>query len=88
VRLNQIIDSHRLALANLYDFLMEPRLLPECFQCLFGREIGDNEIQMATGETVAHLNYLWHRGNIHRQVNADDRYVYRADPEARYIDAE
>jgi glyoxylase-like metal-dependent hydrolase (beta-lactamase superfamily II) len=88
VRLNQIIDSHRLALANLYDWLMEPKLLPECFGCLFGREIGDGEIQMATGETVAHLNYLLHRGNITRRVNADDRYEYQSDPEARYIDAE
>ena len=33
VRLNQIIDSHRLALANLYDLLIEPKLLPECFGC-------------------------------------------------------
>jgi glyoxylase-like metal-dependent hydrolase (beta-lactamase superfamily II) len=88
VRLNQIIDSHRLALANLYDLLMEPKLLPECFSCLFGREIGDNEIQMATGETVAHLNYLWHRGNIQRRINAEDRYEYQSDPEARYVDAE
>ena len=34
---------------------MEPKLLPECFKCLFGREIGDGEIQMATGETVAQI---------------------------------
>jgi hypothetical protein len=67
---------------------MEPKLLPECFNCLFGRDIGDNEIQMATGETVAHLNYLWHRGNIQRRVNSDDRYEYQSDPEAHYIDAE
>ncbi len=42
---------------------------------------------MATGETVAHLNYLWHRGNIQRWINADDRYEYQSDPEARYVDA-
>ena len=52
VRLNQIIDSHRLALANLYDFLMEPKLLPECFGCLFG-VTGNGEIQMATGDRGA-----------------------------------
>ena len=88
VRLNQIIDSHRLALANLYNLLMEPKVLPECFYCMFGREIGDEEIQMATGETVAHLNYLWHRGNIGRQVNTGGRYEYQSDPAARYIDAD
>ena len=55
---------------------------------MFGREIGDDEIQMATGETVAHLNYLWHRGNIGRRVNAEGRYQYQSDPEARYIDAD
>jgi glyoxylase-like metal-dependent hydrolase (beta-lactamase superfamily II) len=88
VRLNQIIESHRLALANLYDLLMTPKLLQECFTSLFSRDIGDGEIQMATGETVAHLNYLLHRGNIKRRINADDRYEYQSDPEARYIDAE
>jgi hypothetical protein len=43
---------------------------------------------MATGETVAHLNYLWHRGNISRQLNDDGRYEYQSDPDARYVDAE
>ncbi len=88
VRLNQIIDSHRLALAKLYDFLEEPRLLPDCFQCLFKREIGENEIQMATGETVAHLNYLWHRGNVYREINTRGQYEYRSDPETHYIDVD
>ena len=88
VRLNQIIDSHRLALAKLYELLLTPKLLPECFECLFGRAIGDNEIQMATGETVSHLNYLWHRGNIQRHLDNDGRYTYQSDPAARYIDAE
>ena len=88
VRLNQIIDSHRLGLAKLYDLPMEPKMLPACFTCLFGREIKDTERQMATGETVAHLNYLWHRGNISRRLNDDGRYEYQSDPEARYIDAE
>ena len=43
---------------------------------------------MATGETVAHLNYLWHRGNISRRLNDDGRYEYQSDPDARYVDAE
>ena len=87
-QLNQIIDSHRLALANLYDLLMEPKVLPECFHCMFGREIGDDEIQMATRRDRCHLNYLWHRGNIERRVNSSGRYEYQSDPEARYIDAD
>ena len=88
IRINQIIDSHRLALANLYNFLMKPKLLPDCFTCMFGREIKENEIQMATGETVAHLNYLLHRGNISRELNEQGRYLYQSNPEARYIDAD
>jgi hypothetical protein len=67
---------------------MEPKILPDCFSCLFGREIQDGELQMATGETVAHLNYLWHRGNISRRLNDDGRYEYQSDPDARYVDAE
>ena len=88
VRLNQIIDSHRLALANLYDLLMEPKVLPECFNCMFGREIGDDE---SDGD--------WRDGgapelSVAPRLTSGVASILTADtsinriPEARYIDAE
>jgi glyoxylase-like metal-dependent hydrolase (beta-lactamase superfamily II) len=84
-RLNQIIDGHRQSLARLYDFLATPRTVPECFDVMFNRQISDGEIQFATGETLAHLNYLVQNGNITRSVDEAGLHSYRANPHAHYI---
>lgn len=88
VRLNQIIDGHRLALARLYDALEVPHRVLDCFSYMFKRPIGDNEIQMATGETLAHLNYLLHRGNVYREADPDGVNWYRQNPDTRYLDTD
>ena len=88
VRLNQIIDGHRVALARLYDALETPHRVVDCFGYMFKRPIGDNDIQMATGETLAHLNLLLHRGNVHRELDAEGIYWYRQNPDTRFIDTE
>jgi len=87
-RLNQIIDSHRMALARLYEQLATPHNLLDLFDCMFGRTIREEEIQMATGETLAHLNYLLARGNIRRYVDDGGLLSYVADADARYIDTD
>jgi glyoxylase-like metal-dependent hydrolase (beta-lactamase superfamily II) len=63
LRLHQLIENHEGALARLRRHIAAaPRCATECFVPLFGREIGDGEYGLATAETVAHLNYLWRRG--------------------------
>lgn len=58
VRLNQIIDAHERGLDNLHRHLAEPRRAVDCFGTLFRRTIDDGVLQMAIGETLAHLNCL------------------------------
>ncbi len=85
VRISQLIDGHRQSLSLLYDALADRKTVPECFDILFKRKIGGSQIQMATGETIAHLNYLIQRGNVTRGTNSIGQYVYQADPNSRFL---
>jgi hypothetical protein len=87
-RLNQIIDSHRQSLALLYKNLAESKTVPECFIYLFNRELKEHEVHLATGETIAHLNYLLQRGNVTREINSEGLYTYRANPNSQFIHAD
>lgn len=58
VRLTQIIESHESDLDKLYQHLSTPRRAVDCFPALFKREITGSSVQLATGETLAHLNCL------------------------------
>jgi glyoxylase-like metal-dependent hydrolase (beta-lactamase superfamily II) len=81
VRLTQIIESHERDLDNLYAHLAEPRRAVDCFSALFKREITENSIQLATGETMAHLNCLIGRRLVQVERDADgvDWYSQKAD---------
>jgi glyoxylase-like metal-dependent hydrolase (beta-lactamase superfamily II) len=81
VRLTQIIESHERDLDNLYVHLAEPRRAVDCFSALFKKEITENSIQLATGETMAHLNCLIGRRlvQVERDVDGVDWYSQKAD---------
>ncbi len=58
-RLDHLIKGHMIALKRLKQRLgQEPRRVIDVFPAIFGRKIGDDVISMATGEAVAHLNWL------------------------------
>jgi glyoxylase-like metal-dependent hydrolase (beta-lactamase superfamily II) len=86
VRLTQLIEAHERDLDNLYEHLSEPRRAIDCFPALFRREITERVIQMATGETLAHLNCLKGRRRIRceRDEQGVDWYVQK--PETAYFD--
>ena len=88
VRVNQIIDSHRVDLQSIYDYLAEPKRVVDCFPSLFTREIGPKLIGLATGETLANLNLLLHRGNISRTRDSEGVHWYVQNPDARYLDTD
>jgi glyoxylase-like metal-dependent hydrolase (beta-lactamase superfamily II) len=81
VRLTQIIESHERDLDSLYAHLAQPRRAVDCFPALFKREITEHSIQLATGETLAHLNCLIGRRMVQRERDASgvDWYVQKAD---------
>jgi hypothetical protein len=73
----QLIDNHHGALARLLDHLDEPRSAAECFAPLFKRKIGAGEYGLALVEAVAHVNHLYHIGQVDRVRRDDGAWLYQ-----------
>ena len=75
-RIDDLIDEHRRGLDEMLAMCREPRRVPELFPALFRAPIRSGNLIMATGETLAHLNYLIYEGEIERVPGEDgaDRY--------------
>ena len=65
-RLQALIDGHERSLARLMDVCAEPRKATDgkVFSVLFKRRIGREVFFMASGESLAHLMCLVHRGQL------------------------
>ena len=70
-RIDALIRGHRTALRRLERALAEPRRAVDVFAALFARPVDDGVRGMATGESLAHLNYLLHRGRASRRRDPD-----------------
>ena len=70
-RLDGLIRGHGAALKRLERSLRTPARAVDVFSALFARPVGDGVRGMATGESLAHLNYLLHRGRVARRRDAD-----------------
>jgi len=69
LRLRQMIENHEGALARLRETLAEgPRAATDCFPVLFKRPVGEAEYGMALVEAVAHLNHLFLREEVTREL--------------------
>jgi glyoxylase-like metal-dependent hydrolase (beta-lactamase superfamily II) len=78
LRLKQMIENHHNALPRLLKHLSEPRAAAECFAPLFKRKIGPAEYGLALVEAVAHVNHLYHAGQVTRDIREDGAYVFQA----------
>jgi glyoxylase-like metal-dependent hydrolase (beta-lactamase superfamily II) len=76
-RLEQLTQGHEQSLVRLTEALREPKRAIDVFALLFRRPIGPQQLTMATGESVAHLNCLVHRGLAVRQVDEAGLAWYR-----------
>jgi glyoxylase-like metal-dependent hydrolase (beta-lactamase superfamily II) len=63
-RLDALIEEHETGLEKLRDLCREPQRAVDVFPALFKSRITDNNLIMATGEAIAHLNYLWYEGEL------------------------
>ena len=70
-RIDELLESHRAALARLESALATPQRAVDVFAALFARPINPGVLGMATGEAVAHLNYLSHSGRAIRELDGD-----------------
>ncbi|MCY0852723.1 MBL fold metallo-hydrolase [Cupriavidus sp. D39] len=78
-RLDYLKRSQHNALDRLRHALGRPRRAVDVFAQLFSRPIGSepNLLDVATGESVAHLNYLLHRDEVEMELDTDGVAWYR-----------
>ncbi|MBT8101083.1 MAG: MBL fold metallo-hydrolase [Gammaproteobacteria bacterium] len=76
-RLDALIEEHRQGLDKLHTLCAEPRRAVDTFEALFKSRISDGNLIMATGEAIAHLNYLTATGELERSTDGDDVHWYR-----------
>jgi len=66
-RIDELIGFHEQSLAKLEALIAEPKRAIDVFSVLFKREITLATLIMATGESLAHLNWLVHHGRARRR---------------------
>lgn len=70
-RLDELIEEHQVSLEKLHDTCREPQRAVDVFSTLFKGRVGDQNRIMATGEAVAHLNYLLENGDLSVEMDKD-----------------
>lgn len=80
-RLDYLKESQHQALDRLRQSLAKPKRAVDVFGDLFGRPITSEPhlLGMATGESIAHLNYLLHRNEASRDIDAAGVSWYRSN---------
>lgn len=78
-RLDALIAEHVDGLDALLEYCHKPQRVVDVFPALFRNAVADNQLIMAAGESIAHLNYLMDAGEIERERDAAgvDWYVAR-----------
>ena len=76
-RLDALIAEHEDCLEKLESACREPQRAVDVFAALFKSKIGNSNLIMATGESIAHLNYLLAQERIAVERDADGVDWYR-----------
>jgi len=79
-RLAHLEQGHERALLRLEQALVEPQRAVDAFKVLFARTLQNDLHFMATGESLAHLNWLLRRKRIAVTTDAEGVNWYRAVP--------
>jgi len=79
-RLDKLRRGQDRSLERLRSALHEPRRAVDVFSALFSRAIVESDralLGLATGESIACLNYLVHRGEVRRELRDDGVMLYQ-----------
>jgi hypothetical protein len=79
-RLDQLKRGQDRSMERLRSRLGEPRRAVDVFGALFARSIDESNtalLSMATGESIACLNHLVHRGEVRSELGDDGALWYR-----------
>lgn len=71
VRLEQLKAHHQERLDETLEACVTPQSAAQIMPVLFKRQLDLHQLTFAMGETIAHLNYLWHAGRLERVVQND-----------------
>ncbi len=77
-RLVEMVQDHEHALDRVLDHLKQPHRATDCFSQLFKRPVRPETFGMALSESVAHLNCLWRRGAVSRDLSPDGAWLWTA----------
>ena len=77
-RLGQLNASHEGNLVRLREMLREPKRAIDVFGVMFRHRVDMDLLTLATGESLAHLNCLIHRGQAVRELDAAGIAWYRS----------
>lgn len=72
LRIQQLRDHHQARLDEVLDACtQQPSSAADMLPVLFKRQLDLHQTTFAMGESIAHLNYLWHRGQLTRHQSRD-----------------
>ena len=77
--MRRLIEHHEEHLLALEEACLEgaPTAV-ELLPVLFKRTLDENQMGLALGECIAHLNYLHQRGQLARELNDLGQHIYRS----------
>ncbi len=77
-RLDQLIHEHETCLVDLHELCREPKRAIDTFSALFKARITGSNLMFATGESIAHLNYLLGTGQMKVETDEDGVHWYQS----------
>ena len=78
-RIQQLIQHHDERLAEVMHACRQaPSTAADMLPVLFRRPLDLHQTTFAMGEAVAHLNHLWHRGDLRRSMDAEGVWRFAA----------
>ncbi len=77
-RADELARHHRQRLDQVLEATAEPMTALQLARILFRRELDEQQIGFAVGETLAHANYLTASGALMRQEDMDGVWLYRS----------
>jgi glyoxylase-like metal-dependent hydrolase (beta-lactamase superfamily II) len=75
-RLDALVKGHERGLGRLEQRLDEPQRAVDVYGALFARPISGDNQSMATGEAIAHLNFLRMQGRVQRTITPEGVALY------------
>lgn len=77
-RLDTLVAHHGQRFDKAHAACAEPKTAMEVVPALFTRQLDDQQIGFAIGESLAHLNYLLNDGRLERFADRDGKFRFKA----------